>query len=125
MNWPVTASIRHTSVAVMADCAAGCSVRPTASASPAVIAPAVAAARTGASLTAAIQTPMLGAISTGPCGCTTARAIPQPPIMTAAATCAAGPRRAQLTLVADRTVAAYAASSSVTAKPVPCRPGAG
>src|SRR5690348_4164530 len=66
-------------VAVMA-CAAECSVRPTARASPAVIAPAVAAARTGASLTAAIQTPMLGAISTGPCGCTTASVIPQPPI---------------------------------------------
>ena len=56
-------------MAVMADWAAGWAVRPTAVASPMVIAPATAAAGTGGSLTAAIQTPMLAAISTGPLGC--------------------------------------------------------
>jgi hypothetical protein len=55
MNWPVTASRRHSSVAVMADWAAGRAVRPTAVASPIVIAPAAAAAGIGGSLTAAIE----------------------------------------------------------------------
>jgi hypothetical protein len=45
-------------------------------ASAAVIAPATAAAGAGGSLTAAIQTPMLAAISTGPFGCKTASATP-------------------------------------------------
>ncbi len=54
-------------------------VRPTATASAAVIAPAVTAATAGGSLTVAIQTPMLAAISTGPFGCKTANATPQPP----------------------------------------------
>ena len=39
MNWPVTASSRHSSVAVMADWAAGWAVRPTAVASAMVISP--------------------------------------------------------------------------------------
>ena len=47
MNWPVTASSRHNSVAVMADWAPGCPVRPTATASAAVIAPAATAAASG------------------------------------------------------------------------------
>src|SRR6266480_3846125 len=89
MNWPVTASSRHSSVAAMADWAAGWAVRPTAVASPMVIAPAAAAAGIGGSLTAAIQTPMLAAISTGPFGCSTASATPQPPISRLTAACAA------------------------------------
>ena len=125
MNWPVTASSRHSSTAVTADWAAGCPVRPTATASAAVIAPAAAAAGTDGSLTAAIHTPRLAAISTGPCGCKTASATPQPPIRATIAACAAGPRRAHPTLIAVSTAAAYTTSSRATARPAPCRAGAG
>jgi hypothetical protein len=106
MNWPVTASSRHNSVAVMADWAAGCSVRPTARASATVIAPAAAAARTGGSLTAAIQTPMLAATSTAPCGYKAASATPHPPISPITTACAAVPRRAQPGVTAVATAAA-------------------
>ena len=44
MNWPVTASSRHSSTAVTADWTGGCPVRPTATASAAVIAPEASAA---------------------------------------------------------------------------------
>jgi hypothetical protein len=111
--------------AVMAGWAAGWAVRPIAVASPMVIAPATAAAGTGGSLTAAIQTPMLAAIATGPFGCRTASATPQPPISRLTAACAAGPRRAQPTLIAVTTAAAYTASAMSTARPAPRRPGAG
>ena len=90
-----------------------------------MIAPAATAAGTGGSLTAAIQTPMLAAISTGPFGCKTANATPQPPISPATAACAATPRRAQPTLIAVATAAAYTASTRATPRPAPCRPGAG
>ena len=60
MNWPVTASSRHNSAALTAACTAGCAVSPTATTSATVIAPAVAAAGTGGSRTAAIQTPKSG-----------------------------------------------------------------
>ena len=90
-----------------------------------VIAPATAAAGTGGSLTAAIQTPMLAAVSTGPFGCRTASAAPQPPISRLTAAWAAGPRRAQPTLIAVTTATAYAASATSTPRPAPCRPGAG
>src|ERR1700746_2863993 len=125
MNWPGTASSRQSGVAGMADWAPGRAVRPTAVASPMVIAPATAAAGTGASLTAAIQTPMLAAISTGPFGCRTASATPAPPISRHTAACAAGPRRAQPTLIAVTTAAAYTASATRTPRPAPRRPGAG
>ena len=94
-------------------------------ASPIVIAPGDGRAGTGGSLTAANQTPMLAAISTGPFGCKTASATPQPPISMLTAACAAGPRRAQPTLIAVATAAAYTASATSTARPAPRRPGAG
>src|SRR5580693_3096009 len=122
MNWPTTASSTHTSAAVMADSgrwAAGVAVRPTATASAAVIAPATVAAGAGDSLTAAIQTPMLDAISTGPFGCMTASATPQPPISKLTAACEATPRRAQRTLIAVATAAAYTASTKTTPRPAP------
>jgi hypothetical protein len=90
-----------------------------------VIAPATATAGAGSSLTAAIQTPMLAAISTGPFGCRTASVTPQPPISRLAAACADGPRRAQPTLIAVATAAAYTASATSTSRPMPCRPGTG
>ena len=106
MNWPVTASSRHTSVAVMADWTGGCSVRPAATASAAVIVPAAAAAGAGGSLTAAIQTPIGAASSTGPCGCKAASATPAPPISPITTACAARPRRAQPGVTAVATAAA-------------------
>ncbi len=106
MNWPVTASSRHNSVAVMADAAAGCAVRPTARASAAVIAAAAPTAAAVGSLTAAIQTPMLAATSTAPCGCNAASATPHPPISPATTACAAGPRPAQPGVTAVATAAA-------------------
>ena len=90
-----------------------------------MIAPAAIAAGTAGSLTAAIHTPRLAAISTGPCGCKTASATPQPPMNAMTAACAAGPRRAQPTLTATATAAAYTASTTATARPAPRRPGAG
>src|SRR5260370_42139178 len=106
MNGRVTGSGGPSSTAVTADGTAGRSVRPTATASAVVIAPAATAAGTAGNLTAAIHTPRLAASSTGPCGCETASATPQPPISAIVAACAAGPRRAPLQPVPRGTAAA-------------------
>ena len=125
-NWPITVSSTYNSTAPRAFSAAwGAALIMMAGASAAVIAPDVTAAGTGGSLTAANHMPRLGASTTNPCGCKTASATPEPPIKMLAAACAAWPRRAQRTLIAVATAAAYTASAMVTPRPAPCRPGAG